>query len=97
MSHFKPTIDFRQDASECEMFHPFGKACQDNHDDAASLRSGFGLASTSSLASHRFRTSLTFTPIVGRLDFGMQDKYEQLFGMVNPFVLETNELRAVRG
>ena len=25
----------------------------------------------------------------------MQDKYEQLFGMVNQFVLETNELRVV--
>ena len=45
--HFEPTIDFRQDASECKVFHPFGKACQDTHDDAASLRSRFGLDGTS--------------------------------------------------
>ncbi len=44
---------------------------------------------------HRLRAGLTFTPIVGRLDFGMQDEHEQLFGMVYQFVLKTDELRVV--
>jgi hypothetical protein len=71
LSRFYPTIDFGQHVSERELLDAFRKTCQNIHDDPSPLGSGFALARSSRLASHRFRSGLVFTAMVRRLDVGM--------------------------